>query len=742
MFTIVALPLVLYPLLGILLLLFGLKMLTTETTIGLVRGESENNIFPDPPSTSSDRNPCISASLIAASGQANGNISGLLTTAAMVRVSRLPDDYPLLIEDNQVPEPILQPVRQKPSALPAEVKYRFVFLDKSKADTALQSGEVDTLVYTSTDFMDQVIQGKNPSVKIQSRKHDEKSRLASEQLMLLLARWKSQLREVRFSHNGLPNEFGEPFLVQNTEGQSQEEVLQTEQLLDLFVRSFPMMLVMWSLAGALHLAVDICAGEKERGTMETLLISPAGREEIVFGKFLTIWVFSSATAVMHLFSMMIATTPIREQLPSGSISLLGLVWCFILILPLSALFSAVTLAIGAYARSSKEGQNYLMPLFWVTMPLILITMIPGVELNPFYSMIPVAGVALLMQKLMLTSTLAEVPWFYFIPVLATISIYSWLALRWAIVQFQSESVLFRVSDGISMGLWLRNLFREKQATPTFHQALFCFFVLITIRWLFWDVGTEGLMLTRTVAVLLAFLVAPPLFMALLLTTQPRQTLYLYLPNWRLIVAGLLLLPLVQLGYIVMTWFPQLMQMLRDRQSFAYEASQQLGQGSLSSLFTSHILVLGLLTAACKEIAFRGFILSGLRNRLHDWTAILFGSFLFAVYHMNVFALAPAFVLGVLAGWLTVRSSSIIPAIVLHMGCNILLLTGPLVYNSTEGGGSVSPLWLAFFIPLAIICSLLAIYVLRQKPNKRIASELESTGNLSREQEHFDNSRTV
>ena len=81
-----------------------------------------------------------------------------------------------------------------------------------------------------------------------------------------------------------------------------------------FYLIFPFLLVMWSLTGALYPAVDLCAGEKERGTMETLLISPASREEIVWGKFLTIWVFSSATAVLNLFSMGITTMLIGSQL--------------------------------------------------------------------------------------------------------------------------------------------------------------------------------------------------------------------------------------------------------------------------------------------------------------------------------------------------------------------------------------------------------------------------------------------
>ena len=63
------------------------------------------------------------------------------------------------------------------------------------------------------------------------------------------------------------------------------------------------MLVMWSLAGALYPAIDLCAGEKERGTMETLLISPANRVEIVAGKFLAVWTLATVTAWWNLLWM-------------------------------------------------------------------------------------------------------------------------------------------------------------------------------------------------------------------------------------------------------------------------------------------------------------------------------------------------------------------------------------------------------------------------------------------------------
>src|SRR5208282_2792338 len=221
-----------------------------------------------------------------------------------------------------------------------------------------------------------------------------------------------------FVRQHLPNYIDDPFQIAQLPGTA-PGVTEGRTILDMLARVFPFMLVLWSLTGALYPAVDLCAGEKERGTMETLLISPAGREEIVWGKFLTIWVFSAGTALLNLLSMGLTTWSFAGQLPRVEFTTGGLLWCVLLLLPLSAFFSAVCLAIGAYARSTKEGQYYLMPLFLVTMPLIFLTLAPGVELNSFYSMVPVTGVALLMQRL-LTAPGFDQPWFYFASVMAPI----------------------------------------------------------------------------------------------------------------------------------------------------------------------------------------------------------------------------------------------------------------------------------------------------------------------------------
>jgi sodium transport system permease protein len=286
--------------------------------------------------------------------------------------------------------------------------------------------------------------------------------------------------------------------------------------------------------------VDLCAGEKERGTMETLLISPASREEIVYGKFLTIWVFSAVTALLNLLSMGLSSWQIAGDLPAGNLRPSAFLWCLVLVLPLSAFFSALALSIGAYARSSKEGQYYLMPLFLVTIPLIFLSLAPGVELNPFFSMVPVTGVALLLQQLMLAASWEQVPWTYFVPVLGPLILYGWLSLRWAVSQFQREEVLFREAERLDIGLWLRHLFRDKEPLPRVGQALSCFFLILGMRWLSLGLGRHLPFLIRSGIGTLAFVATPTLLLAVLLTTRPRQGLGLNWPSTRSVLASLVL----------------------------------------------------------------------------------------------------------------------------------------------------------------------------------------------------------
>ena len=127
----------------------------------------------------------------------------------------------------------------------------------------------------------------------------------------------------------------------------------------------PFVLLIWALTGAFYPAVDLCAGEKERGTLETLLSSPAERSEIVWGKLLTVMLFSMATARAQPGAAWASPGSfVLSQLPQlrARRRRWRFVWLVLALVPVSALFSALCLALAAFARSTKEGQYYLMPL--------------------------------------------------------------------------------------------------------------------------------------------------------------------------------------------------------------------------------------------------------------------------------------------------------------------------------------------------------------------------------------------
>jgi sodium transport system permease protein len=347
-----------------------------------------------------------------------------------------------------------------------------------------------------------------------------------------------------------------------------------------------------------------------------------------------------------------------------------------------------------------------MPLFMLTMPLIFLTLAPGVELNPFYSMVPVTGVALLLQRLM-GEGIDRGSLLYFVPVLAPMIIYSWLALRWAIGQFQREEVLFREAERLDLALWLRQLFRVKEELPSAGEAFFCFGLIVALRWLSLGTGAELSLLTRTGTAQLAFVATPPLFMALLLTTRPTRGLALRVPPWwalplAALLGALFVPPLAELTAWIVRQFPALKDLLRMNNPLLREL-HALAEGPDWTPRLLGFAVLALLPALCEEVAFRGFILTGLRRAFRPWTAILLSAFLFSLYQMNVFQFVPHFVLGVVLGLLAVRSGSVLPPILFHLVYNSLLIAPALLGQTPNGAGETS----AWRLALAAGCALAA-----------------------------------
>jgi len=141
------------------------------------------------------------------------------------------------------------------------------------------------------------------------------------------------------------------------------------------------MVVLLCMTGAMYPAIELTAGEKERGTMETILSSPISRMNLVLGKFLLVLSAALATAALSVMSMGISFSALRHfNVTSGRGEAAGLLLqlgpkavaaIFLMALPMAVLFSAVLMTIALFAKSHKEAQSYLTPMtFLVVIPAV------------------------------------------------------------------------------------------------------------------------------------------------------------------------------------------------------------------------------------------------------------------------------------------------------------------------------------------------------------------------------------
>ena len=463
-------------------------------------------------------------------------------------------------------------------------------------------------------------------------------------------------------------------------------------------RIFPFLLVIMALTGAFYPSIDLCAGEKERGTMETLLISPASRGEIVMGKFLTVVLASMTTAILNLLSMGLTGLQLAYKVAGGSSAaasalgpptLMAAFWMVVLLVPLSVFFSAICVALAVLAKSMKEGQYYMTPLYMVSLPLILLTLMPGVELTPFYSMVPITGVGLLLKSLILGDY--GVARRYFIPVMVPMVVYAAVALRWAVDQFRREDVLFREAERFELGAWLRHLIRHREATPTPSQAFFCFTLMICLAWFATQAAASGDLGSPLVGMGLGhliFILLPPVLMTLLLTSNPARTLRLARPDLRYVglALGLALAlnPFVRELSVWVDWlFPPPRQVAEHIESLMH---------SIPNVWVG-LLIFAVIPSITEEVAFRGYILSGLERGHRTRTAILISAFLFGFLHVLISLfnqLFTAALLGVVLGLLAVRSRSLLPGIAFHLVNNGL---GVVLAFWTAGASASGASWL-------------------------------------------------
>jgi sodium transport system permease protein len=306
--------------------------------------------------------------------------------------------------------------------------------------------EVRAAVEIPSGFQADVAQQKQDTVNIYDYEGELKSEFASDKVEKYLKDYSDTVVKDRLAAKNLPVGVLKPFELKRENVAPPEKVSGAA-----FGGIIGYMVILLCMTGAMYPAMDLTAGEKERGTMETILSSPISRTHLVLGKFFLILTAALGTAALSVLSMGVSFSVLSHytgQTEGGRAAAAGfllhlgaktVISVFIMAVPIAVLFSSVLMTIALFAKTYKEAQSYLTPMTFIVIIPAIASMLPGVELTSKLSLIPILSTSLLCKELVA----GTYHWNLIAIIFSSTCVYAAVALFIAIKMFQRESVLFR-----------------------------------------------------------------------------------------------------------------------------------------------------------------------------------------------------------------------------------------------------------------------------------------------------------
>lgn len=429
----------------------------------------------------------------------------------------------------------------------------------------------------------------------------------------------------------------------------------------------PFLLVLSLLMGTMYPAIDVTAGEKERGTLETLLTLPVSNREIIFSKFFTVAIIGIISALLNIVSIaFMGIYMIRlmgDAMESMGISFAGIdigkfipaiIFTVLAILAFSLFISAVTMCITSLAKSYKEANNYITPLMLVVMLTGYIGFIPNIELTHTMALVPVANICLMIKNLLLF----KVEYKLVAVVLVSNVLYAIVAVLILSRIYDSENVLFDEGK-FSLKLFERRSNMKKGGVPTTGDAWFMV-VFVMFAYLYlgsvleMKYGFGGIFGIQMIIFVLPLLYVLYTKRSILQTYSFRKTKFMNFVAALFMGCGTMLIGIILTSFVSML--------------FPTEA-EMVSSGLMNELMSDNELltfaVVALTPAVCEEMLFRGFLFSAFRGRYKIVVSVLLTAVIFGVYHMSIVRFFTTALLGAALAVIVYYSDSIFPAMVMH-----------------------------------------------------------------------------
>ena len=444
----------------------------------------------------------------------------------------------------------------------------------------------------------------------------------------------------------------------------------------------PLALVLMTITGAVYPAIDLTAGERERGTLETLMAAPIPRMSILFAKFIAVVTVAVLTAILNLVGMTIVmwVFQLDQMLPGGGLTVGIIFKVFLLLVLFAVFFAACLLMVTSFARSFKEAQAYLVPIILLSLGPGLLATSPNITLSGLTTVTPMMNLLVLARDVMTdqVQTGAAV-----IAVISTL-VYAFVALSIAARMFGADTILY------SQQLSLSSLVTRPKRTSAFVPvvaALLCLVLLLPINMVSIGVlGRIGKTLSENFSL---FCLLMATFTAFSFFVIPSFVAWINRVNFKIgfglngtsttyfiaaVILGLSLWPIVMLmvegtyaiygmmaGEAAAGARHEMLVKLSEEQVVRF---RQVSPAIIALCFS-------LIPAFCEEWFFRGMLLRALAKEWKAWSAILTTAVLFGVFHIlsnsaiSLDRFLPTMLIGILLGYIAWKSNSIWPSFILH-----------------------------------------------------------------------------
>lgn len=537
-----------------------------------------------------------------------------------------------------------------------DLTYKIEIVESSDCKAELEALELDAYVVSDA----------NGNIQIYYLSAKDNSTTAMSVLRDALDIYEDELREQRVSEAGLDVEtILNPVEVQN------EDLSTTEESIGNIIGSMmPFLIITVILMGAIYPAIDVTAGEKERGTLETLLTLPVTNFEMIMSKFLAVSTIACASAVLNIFSMagamaFLVTSSFSAAAEDLNIAIdfqnfiPGILFTIVVMMFFALLVTAVCMCTCVFAKNFKEANNYITPVMLVFMFGSYAPMLPDLELTAQTAAIPIVNVALMVEGLF------QFNYNYglFAIVLFSNVAYSLLAIMVLGKIYNSEAVLF--SEGLS-GVKIfskRSEMKEKQMPGVGDVVLLLCVVLLLsfyvgsyaqIKW-----GFGGLAIQQ------AIILIAPLFYAWYMKADAKKLFSIQKIKPLQLIGSLCIgiavfVGALIVGALLVPVFPESAENLSGLDAMLLEQPVYL-----------LVLVMAVMPAIGEELLFRGFLMGTLKHKYKAWITIAVTTFIFAAFHMSLIKLFTIGVVGLGLTWVTYKTGSIVASICVHFLNNFM-----------------------------------------------------------------------